>query len=1408
MGLTRDQMRKISCLGNLIETIGFLLVGAVATPHLAFGQSVALSIGTGSTLPGSTVSIPVSLTSLSGAQETGVQWQLDYPAAAISNISVSAGSAALNAGKTVTCAPLPGRLTCVLFGLNQNTLADGVVANLAVTASPTAAPGPIALTPSGLVTTDAGGRSIAGSATAGTLVISAPAIQPTLTGLTCSPSTVTAPASVSCTLTLSPAAGAGGLAVQLSSNNGNVTVPLSVTVPSGGSSAGFTAAVASIAANQTATVGASVNGSSAAAVLNLLAPRFTLSGNLGTTGSGSIVSLTGAASASVVADAAGNYSFTNLANGSYVVSPSKAGTLFTPANRAVTISGSNLTGINFSAAAQTWNVSGSLGAAGVGALVSLTGAATGSVFADGAGNFTLSGLANGTYTVTPTKSGVAFTPASLSVSVNGANVGGVSFTSQNLTYSISGFLGATGNGATVTLTGSATATTTANNTGGYVFTGLTNGTYTVTPTKTAGGTFTFSPIAQTVVINGADRGNINFQVASGSTWSLSGSVGVAGSGAAINLSGTASAWVTADAQGNYSFSNLANGAYTVTPSKSATTFSPVSQSVSINGANVTGINFSSQGQTWSISGALGAAGSNAVVAVAGPTNTTVTADGAGNYSVSGLADGSYWLTPSKAGTTFTPGSRNVTINGASQSGVNFTSQAQTWSISGSLGSAGSGATVNVSGAANLSVTADGAGSYSINGLVNGTYNLTPVKAGVTFTPSSRTITVNGASVSGTDFTSQGQTWSISGTVGATGSGATVTLTGGSNATVAADGAGNYQFTGLTNGSYTVTPFKSGVSFTPGNRSVTVSGANVTAIDFSGQAQTFTVSGSLGSAGSGAMVMWTGATSGTVTADGAGGYSISGLANGSYTVTPSKAGVTFTPISRSVGINGANVGGVDFVGQSQTWSISGSLGTVGGGASVSLSGTSTAVVIADGNGFYTFSGLSNGSYTVTPSKSNVTFTPLSRTVTLSGSSQTGVNFTSQDVPSYSVSGTAGTLGGSSVVTLSGAANRTVQADAAGNYSFTGLANGTYTVTLAKPGFTFVPPSQTVTISGVSLTGVNFVAQANLYTISGSLGAGANGATVTITGAANRVVLASNAATYVVPGLAPGTYTITPSKVGSVVYAFQPSSQTITIVASDRTDVNFTALPQLPSSRSREGTGVSLGNLASGYLGDACSPGTLASLMGSGFVADDGKQGTTGRVWVNGQDATVVGWTASRIDFQCPQLPVGTELEIVAQSKDGRMVTDQPVRSVMANASPGLFAVGATTRALAQLSATGELIGNSEKGQALVEARRGDYLTIFATGLGAGREALPTGVPAPDDRLIELRNQVRLVLGGMVIEPSFAGLAPGTVGMYQINFQIPEFAPLGSDVPLHLEVRGPGEGGAVSNTVRLPIAKSDN
>ncbi len=71
---------------------------------------------------------------------------------------------------------------------------------------------------------------------------------------------------------------------------------------------------------------------------------------------------------------------------------------------------------------------------GSGTAVTLTGSATLTTTADVNGNFSFANLTAGTYTVTPSKSGYSFTPGSLTISVNGSSVSGLSFSASSSTY--------------------------------------------------------------------------------------------------------------------------------------------------------------------------------------------------------------------------------------------------------------------------------------------------------------------------------------------------------------------------------------------------------------------------------------------------------------------------------------------------------------------------------------------------------------------------------------------------------------------------------------------------------------------------------------------------------------------------------------------------------------------------------------------------------------------------------------------------------------------------------------------------------------------------------------------------------------------------------------------------------------
>ncbi len=95
-------------------------------------------------------------------------------------------------------------------------------------------------------------------------------------------------------------------------------------------------------------------------------------------------------------------------------------------------------------------------------------------------------------------------------------------------------------------------------------------------------------------------------------------------------------------------------------------------------------------------------------------------------------------------------------------------------------------------------------------------------------------------------------------------------------------------------------------------------------------------------------------------------------------------------------NGGSGGNGD---EPSTYSISGKVTTNGTGligVTMSLSGTSTGTTTTDSNGNYSFTSLSNGSYTVVPSLTDYLFDPTYRSVTVSGASETAMDFVAESI----------------------------------------------------------------------------------------------------------------------------------------------------------------------------------------------------------------------------------------------------------------------------------------------------------------------------------------------------------------------------------------------------------------------------
>jgi hypothetical protein len=81
---------------------------------------------------------------------------------------------------------------------------------------------------------------------------------------------------------------------------------------------------------------------------------FSISGQVsGAIENGVNIELTNDAEGLTVTGTTGGYTFNNLSNGSYIITPSLSGYTFTPAHQEVTISRANVININFTAAVST-----------------------------------------------------------------------------------------------------------------------------------------------------------------------------------------------------------------------------------------------------------------------------------------------------------------------------------------------------------------------------------------------------------------------------------------------------------------------------------------------------------------------------------------------------------------------------------------------------------------------------------------------------------------------------------------------------------------------------------------------------------------------------------------------------------------------------------------------------------------------------------------------------------------------------------------------------------------------------------------------------------------------------------------------------------------------------------------------
>jgi uncharacterized protein (TIGR03437 family) len=233
------------------------------------------------------------------------------------------------------------------------------------------------------------------------------------------------------------------------------------------------------------------------------------------------------------------------------------------------------------------------------------------------------------------------------------------------------------------------------------------------------------------------------------------------------------------------------------------------------------------------------------------------------------------------------------------------------------------------------------------------------------------------------------------------------------------------------------------------------------------------------------------------------------------------------------------------------------------------------------------------------------------------------------------------------------------------------------------------------------------------------------------------------------------------------------------------------------------------------------GSLAALFGNGMVTASGNAPTTasapGAPWptnilnrqvvVNDQTPSPIYYISpTQINFQVPALaPTGSDRIAVRLADTGELIAGGAML-VSAN-SPGLFT--STQNGLGQAAALNQ---DTKINGTNNPAARGSVLVLYGTGQGQVSPLVPDGVAAPSSPFSNTvaiptsdgktcatsQPSMCVAIGTSFGNIQYSGLAPGYIGLWQINVTIPSDVTPGSAVPVRVVING-----ALSNTVTVAV-----
>lgn len=210
----------------------------------------------------------------------------------------------------------------------------------------------------------------------------------------------------------------------------------------------------------------------------------------------------------------------------------------------------------------------------------------------------------------------------------------------------------------------------------------------------------------------------------------------------------------------------------------------------------------------------------------------------------------------------------------------------------------------------------------------------------------------------------------------------------------------------------------------------------------------------------------------------------------------------------------------------------------------------------------------------------------------------------------------------------------------------------------------------------------------------------------------------------------------------------------------------------------------------------APGALAALFGTAMATQTISASalplptTLGGVTVklNGINAPLFFVSPNQINLQVPSGVVAGTANIQVFNTSSANAIGAGTATV-AEAAPGIFTIDAS--GMRQAVALNEDFSRNADFDRLPGARpeaTGKIVVIYATGMGNTNPLVADGQAAPSNPLALATGTTEITIGGQAAQVQFSGLAPGFVGLWQINVQLPANLPTNVNTPLTVTLKG--------------------